>query len=154
MKSVLPIVATAATAIAASYITRNGLKSESYKNLSLSPKQPPSRIFALAWAIIYIGYAVVWYKYVTTTFGHVLFSINMVLNLLWVQIFFGAGDVMSEGRITLSKLVITTLLLLTLFQAYYMWTTVEEHAALPTYILLIYSSWLLCAAGLNYGTTV
>lgn len=154
MTNIIPIVTTLIVAVIASQISRIGLKSDSYKSLNLSPNQPQNIVFGIVWTIIYVSFAFVWYKYVTTKLGHLLFTTNILLNLLWVFLFFGAGKVISQSRLDMSKIVIISLLILTLYQAYYMWVTVEKNSALPTFILLVYASWLLCATGLNLATTI
>lgn len=73
----------------------------------------------------------------------ILFAFSIFLNLLWVLLFFGAHNIM------LSRIVIVTLLLVVLYQAFVMW---QENKALNAFLLLIYVSWLICATGLNFET--
>lgn len=134
-------------------ITRNSMKSGWYKkeNYEESNHQPPSYMFGIVWFCIYLIYAFSWEYLVKKCMPFwldVLFGINMILNLSWVWIFFGLGD------IELSRYIIVLLLILTAFQAYAVWNNVHtkkcEWVGVTTFGLLIYTSWLICATALNF----
>lgn len=138
---------TAAAAIAGGYVSRQGLNSQAYKTqLQLSEYQPPGYVFGIAWTVIYVTYAYVWYKFVDSKYKHILFTINMLLNFLWVWLFFGQSTY-TQSSLDWSKLVIIGLLGLTLYQAYLMWQTKKLVAVIP---LLLYSLWLVLASKLNF----
>lgn len=146
-----PVLTVLAVAVLGSALTTQGLKSDGYLGLELSPKQPPSWAFAGAWTVIYASYAYVWVAYVKTALGHGLFAANMALNLLWVWLFFGSKT-FTQQTLNASRLVILALLALTVGQAVYMWTSPNIAGnALPTFLLLIYAGWLVVATGLNFG---
>jgi translocator protein len=143
-------------AIVGILVTRYGMRTGSnYSNYILSPHQPPSWMFGLVWTILYIGYAVVW-VYLTRNYSdttlEALFIFNMILNVLWVILFFGAG------MVELSKYVILALFALTIIQGVYVWTTVPtyrgSYVGVCTFYLFIYASWLAVASGLNLETMV
>jgi tryptophan-rich sensory protein len=139
--------------IVGALITRNSMKSGWYKkeNIRESDHQPPSYMFGIVWFVIYVIYAFSWEYLVNKHMPlwlDILFGINMILNLAWIWIFFGLGDV------ELSRYIIVLLLILTLFQAYSVWNFVEtkkyQWTGVCTFGLLIYSSWLICATVLNF----
>lgn len=146
-----PVLTVLTVAVLGSALTSQGLNSDGYRSLELSSKQPPSWAFGVAWTVIYTTYAAVWATYVKTAAGHALFATNMALNLLWVWLFFGSKT-FTEQTLNASRIVILALLALTVGQAAYMWTSPKITGnALPTFILLVYASWLVVATGLNFG---
>lgn len=109
---------------------------------------PPKQWFGIIWTVLYAMYIYTWcqsYKNSGTTYD-ALFGISILLNLLWIIVFFGMHN------IELSKYVIIALLCTVLFQAYVMWF--RQNNGVCTFMMLIYASWILCAAGLNFETKV
>ena len=78
-------------AIIGSYITRENLSWLYSNKIERSKYMPKGYIFGIVWTIIYIGYAYTWCKSLklkkinTDT----IFMISILLNLLWVVMFFG-----------------------------------------------------------------
>jgi tryptophan-rich sensory protein len=143
--SLLKIFIVVIAAVLGSILTMNGMKVGSeYNNLILSKYQPQSFIFSIVWTFIYISYAYVWVKLPSSNFTNLLFTTNMVLNFLWVYAFF------TETNLSASRYIIIGLLLLTLFQAYYVYQLEIEKSGLYIFLLLIYASWLTVASVLNF----
>jgi tryptophan-rich sensory protein len=132
-------------AIVGSIITYYGLKSPLYDDFLLPVQQPPKWVFGLVWTFIYITYAYVWTSYIDTSYGNALFMANMVLNLLWVYVFFGSFS------LGMSRVIIVMLLVLTLYQAYYLWSS--EKNGVSVFLMLIYAAWLITATGINFSIT-
>ncbi len=69
-----------------------------YRSLKTSPLNPPQWVFPIAWTILYILIGISFFMYIKTTGwtyskGLVYFIIQMVLNLIWSPIFFGAKKI-------------------------------------------------------------
>jgi tryptophan-rich sensory protein len=66
-----------------------------------SKYQPAPAVFSVAWTVIYIAYAITWYKYVpnifvdssrNSIFLNFLFLFGMILNVAWTYFYFGVSD--------------------------------------------------------------
>lgn len=136
------------------------MKSGWYKYAQIST--PPSFIFGLVWSFLYISYAFIWNYLISRIpkWLNFLFLANMILNLLWVVVFFGLGDIQT------SKFIIVILLLITIIQliAVYKYTkktyektsNVTEKRAIfySILVLFLYALWLAFATKLNLGISL
>lgn len=143
---------TVIVAVLGTLITIQGVKSSAYQNqLELSKYQPPRYVFSIIWTIIYASYAYVWYKYVKTDSLNGIFALNMILNLLWVAVFFGPSSYTQNG-IMMSRILILSLLVLTFYQLHLVWKLKlpnrDHNIAMAS--LGIYASWLFAASFLNF----
>jgi len=149
------VIFVAIIAVLASVITAYTMRNvNSFYNSKMikSSRQPPSFVFMFAWTFLYISYAIS-FQYLynedkDNTYMIYLFSLNMILNLLWVIVFFWGGNLI------LSQIIIVLLLLLTLYQAYYVYTELDyiEYNYFVTIMLLTYAGWLCIATTLNFQT--
>lgn len=131
------------TAIMGSIITSLSFRSG---NALRSPYQPPSWVFSVVWTFIYVTYALIWARIIMPGWLSSLFLINMILNFLWVFVFFYLNNVF------LSKIIIIALLILTLLQAYFLWRySNDRYVVLGVFGLLIYAAWLTSASLLNFS---
>ena len=130
------------------YITNQGLKTWYFTDqVEKSQFSPPPIVFGIVWTILYVLYAWTWclaykksgYKY------YPLFIWSIILNLLWVVFFFGFQNMV------LSRITIILLLITVLYQAYIM---NKLKSNLGTVFMLLYALWLVCAAVLNFTTTI
>lgn len=141
----IKILIVALVWIIGSVITYFGVRSDKYKNFTLSVYQPKSWVFAVVWTFIYISYLYVWWKLPNNNMINILFTLNMILNLLWTVLFFYGF------RFNLSFIVIILLALLTLAQVIYIYYLRIPESGLHLFLLLIYFSWLCVASILNYN---
>jgi tryptophan-rich sensory protein len=136
-------------AIVASLVSRNGLTNWYLTSqVNRPPQAPAPYLFGLIWTVIYFFFALVWYKMYRAgagAFYDVICAVSILLNFLWVFVFF------YQRNIELAKVILVLLLLLTIYQAYLTWTF--GNGAL-TFLVLIYASWLVCATGLNFNTSL
>lgn len=139
------ILVVAAVWIIGAVITYFGVRSDRYKNLSLSIYQPKSWIFGLVWTFIYLSYLYVWTKMPEDQTLSLLFNLNMFLNLLWTVLFFYAF------QFNLSFVVIVMLAVVTLVQVVYIYSLQIPESGLYMFLMLIYLSWLCVASILNYN---
>lgn len=143
---------TVIVAVLGTLITMQGLKNPAYQNqLELSKYQPPRYVFSVIWTVIYASYAYVWYKYVKTETLNGIFALNMILNLLWVAVFFGPSSYTQNG-IVVSRILIVSLLLLTLYQLHLVakLDLCKRDHNIAVGSLGIYAGWLCLASFLNF----
>lgn len=140
IRIIIIIIVVVMVALIGSFISRKGISWLYSNNVIRSPHMPPNWAFGIVWTLLYIMYIYVWCD---SPSHDLLFAISIILNLLWVILFFGVHDIM------LSRVIIVILLLVVLYQVCVMW---QENRALNAFLLLIYVSWLVCATGLNFET--
>ncbi|MFA5169255.1 MAG: TspO/MBR family protein [Candidatus Paceibacterota bacterium] len=104
---------------------------------------PPSWVFAPVWTILYIlmGIAayLVWKKGETKK-QLSLFSIQLILNLLWTPIFFGLHQYFWAF---VEILILLVMIILTI-------KSFNEKSKTATYLMLPYLFWVIFATFLNY----
>ena len=142
MINYLPIVIVLIVAIIGGIISNKNLPWFYSSNVVRSPHTPPGYIFGIVWSVIYIAFAYVWIKS-SKQLGNTFFIISIILNLLWTVVFFGFHNFI------LSRFIIIALLAVTLYQAYQLWKIKDTVGA---FLMLVYSSWIICATGLNFET--
>jgi len=129
------------------FFTSNSISSW-YATLTRPPGTPPNWIFGPVWSTLYvligISFALIWHtpnprasfqRYLTT------FSFQLILNLLWTPVFFGAH------QITAALLVIITLLILIVLTI----RLSARHSKPAAYLLIPYLLWVSYATYLNAG---
>jgi tryptophan-rich sensory protein len=130
MEAVLPVVLTAA---AGSVITS--------KNKGFSSNVgPPPIVFTIVWTIIYLGIIIAALLVPRTTVFLGIFYVQLLLNLLWVQVFFGDRD---PG----AALIVIALLFISICGL--IWYTWGQNKA-ATFIFVLYGLWVVYAASLNW----
>jgi len=116
-----------------------------YDNLSKPFLNPPGWIFSPVWIILYgtLLAAVIIYSIVITKkskfFGYVIFTVHMVLNLLWSPVFF----VLHKINIALVIVVLMDITAILLIRKFF---SVSKIAGL---ILIPYFLWIMFATYLN-----
>jgi benzodiazapine receptor len=116
-------------AVIASSITSTGINKRTglYANKIIpSLSQPPSWVFSLVWSILYILFAGAWIYNAMAARNNqndqqairvdLLFGLGIFLNLAWVFVFFGYGDIFW------SKIIIIAMVILSILTAYITWT--------------------------------
>jgi tryptophan-rich sensory protein len=144
--TVLKIVTVLLVLIVGTLVNRGSLKSLWYKSLTLSRNQPPSYTFSIVWTLLYLGFTLVWiYVPVSDSkLWNILCVSNMFLNLLWSFTFFYFHEIF------ISKVVISALILLTLFQAFYVFREGSgSFSGVASFYFLIYASWLTVALSIT-----
>ena len=116
-------------------------------NTLISPSlSPPSYIFALVWAILYVLIFISLIIYISKKapnkgLGYFYFSIQMFLNFLWTPVFFGFKNI-------LLALVIVVFMNIFLYMTIKKFMSVSKIASI---LLLPYFLWILFACYLNLG---
>lgn len=117
-----------------------------YGTLRKPPYSPPSWVFGVAWAILYLLMAVAAYRISRQSTGedekrfvYTLFGVQLLLNVLWMFVFFRMQAYYPAVLVLVALLVISAWMALRFYQ-------VDQSAA---YLLVPYLLWLLYAAYLN-----
>jgi len=131
-----------------SYINYKNINSWYFTNAVIRPLQaPPPIVFGIVWFILYTIYAYTWCIAYTNSSSksaiNIIFLVSLILNVLWVVVFFGFH------QIGYAKIIIVMLLIVVLIQAYMMW---RLKSGLGTFLMLVYAAWLMVATGLNFNT--
>lgn len=135
-------VATGLVAYLGSLVTRSSVESAWFENLDKPVFYPPSFLFGLVWTILYVMIAVAgWLAWrnggrARTT---VPWIIQLILNLGWTLLFFGAQEPLW------ALISIVVLLGVTIWTAAVMW----PHSRVATYLFVPYILWVGFAAVLN-----
>ena len=100
--SIVPVVITGAIC---SYFTRTGVAGW-YSQMSTSSVTPPNYVFSLAWSIIYICLIISFYRILNTSntdkaYAIRLFWVQLIIQILWCVLFFGAQMPLVGGLIIL-----------------------------------------------------
>ncbi len=117
-----------------------------YYSLNKSPLTPPAWVFSAAWTVLYIMIALSLFFYVKNGLKQekviplIVFSIQIILNLLWTPVFFDSHSI---------KMAFVIILLLIVFVAanIILFYKTSKTAAL---LLVPYFLWLIFAAYLNF----
>lgn len=115
-----------------------------YNSLYVSALTPAGWVFSVAWTVLYflIGLAlffVMQQKRVNKKNSYILFTINLILNLLWSFVFFGSHAP------EIALLILTALIIVAIFMAREFFN-VSKTAA---WLILPYILWLMFAFYLN-----
>jgi len=117
-----------------------------YNSLTKPPFAPPAWVFAPAWTFLYITIFVSLILYFITPAqnkkeGYLYFSIQLVLNFLWVPAFFGLKNM----ALALLLLILTDIFTIFTVKKFYFVSKVASAILLP------YLLWLIFATYLNFG---
>jgi benzodiazapine receptor len=142
------ILIVVAVALIGSYISRKGLPwlYDSSK-VNVSERMPEGRVFGIVWTIIYVAFVYAWCTSINSTQINMdkIFLLSIVLNFSWVVAFFWLKN------IELAKYIILALSAVVAYQAYQQW---QDKNTVNTLLMLVYLSWLLCATGINFETSL
>jgi len=123
--------------------TSKGVPSGWYVNLNKAPWTPPGWVFGAAWSVIMISFAIymayLWPLVENKKTIIALFSIQLILNILWNPIFFYFHNV------ALGLFVITALTIIVGFLINYYYPVLK----LKSTLLIPYFLWLIIATSLN-----
>lgn len=126
------------TSLISSYFTNKSVRSEWYK--CISPKfTPPNNIFPIVWSILYVSIAILFSIAIKNNDKNAiyLFSINLILNILWCYLYF------YKKNIKLAFAIILILIINSLSIIILMKSNIK-------FFLILYVSWLCFASLLNY----
>lgn len=141
----LPVILGAVTG---SLVSSKGMSF--YNSLPQLAWSPPSWVFGFVWTILYISLVVAgWLVYVKTEGALrqkflLAFYLQVLLNFLWVQVFFGWKN-------PNLALVVIVLLLVNVFILAWMTWKVSTTASV---IFWVYLAWIIFALTLNVGIVV
>lgn len=125
-----------------SYLMNNGPMTEWYINLNQAPWTPAGWVFGFAWTTIMICFSIYMAYLVKESFNTklvTLFSIQLVLNIIWNYIFF------NQHLIGLGLIVIIGLtIVVTVFLFSY-----KNTLDIKSLLIVPYFLWLLIATSLN-----
>lgn len=113
-----------------------------YKNLKKSSLTPPAFIFGPIWGVLYtlMGISLLLYlKSNYTTYGLILFTAQLLINLIWPTLFFGKRLICGS---LLNVIIMNILVFLTYIEF-------KRTSLLSANLLLPYMTWILLAAYLN-----
>lgn len=113
-----------------------------YKLLKKSSLTPPAYIFGPVWTILYILMAISLIIYLQsnyTTKGLILFVTQLIINLLWSQLFFGKRFICGS----FINVIFMNILVFMTFQEF------KKSSVIAAYLLIPYMIWIILAAYLN-----
>lgn len=116
---------------------------EWYKKLNKSSLTPPAFIFGPVWTILYTLITISFIIYLNsnyTTKGLILFGLQLVINLLWPQLFFGKRLICGS----LLNILVMNMLVFFTYREFIKSSVVAGNLLLP------YMAWILLAAYLNF----
>lgn len=120
--------------------------SDWYKHLHKSPLTPPNWVFSVVWPLLYasiVVYYVLMISFTTcssfTCIPLILFTVQMVLNILWPLVFF------TYEKPKPALFIILCMIGLTAATVYYSYQISPRY----TYIILPYLAWITFASYLN-----
>lgn len=133
-------------ALVAAVIISRAVKTEFYDTLQKPGWAPSPGVIAVIWTVLYLLIAFATYRcwYFATPDQRVtlgwIFLIQILMNLLWIIIFFGVKNVRA------ARTIIVLLLLMILIQGVYMYR-IDRGSG---YIFLPYFAWIILMAVLNF----
>src|SRR5574344_416896 len=104
------------------------------------PIAVPGIVFPIVWTILYLILGYVGYRNRDNIKDKRLFYINLIINLLWLPIFY-LGNYLQSFIIIIILIIITIIMLV----RYY------KNDSISFYLMIPYLLWILFAAYLNYG---
>ncbi|MFC4721600.1 TspO/MBR family protein [Geojedonia litorea] len=125
------------------WLMDNGPSSQWYLDLNKAPWTPPGWVFGVAWTTIMICFSIYLaflFKDYNSRYLRLLFSIQVLLNVIWNYLFFNLHQV------SLGLLVIGAL---TLVLFYFFFKYRIDSIKYIRYLLLPYMIWLCIATSLN-----
>jgi len=129
------------------FITSNSID-DWYSTLNEPPGTPPNWVFGPVWSVLYamigLSFALVWHRGFQDLQGKIaliLFAEQLILNLAWTPVFFGAHQL-------LISLVVIAMLLLSILATILAFSRRSKTAAL---LLVPYLMWVSYATYLNAG---
>ncbi len=115
-----------------------------YEELNKPFLTPPAFVFPIAWTILYILMAVSVFFFVREAkeriYPLVIFSIQLLLNLLWAPTFFMSHNI---------QMALLIVLLMIAFTAYTI-SLFYKQSKISAYLLIPYLLWIIFAAYLNF----
>ena len=115
-----------------------------YEELNKPFLTPPAFVFPIAWTILYILMAVSVFFFVREAkeriYPLVIFSIQLLLNLLWAPAFFISHNI---------QMALLIVLLMIAFTAYTI-SLFYKQSKISAYLLIPYFLWIIFAAYLNF----
>ena len=115
---------------------------EWYKNLKKSSLTPPAYVFGPVWTILYTLITISFIIYLNsnyTTNGLILFGSQILINLLWPQLFFGKRLICGS----LLNVIVMNILV------FFTYTEFKKSSVIAANLLLPYLAWIMLAAYLN-----
>lgn len=131
-------VLTGLGALLASYFTNVGLDDPKYKSLKKPSWFPPGYAFGIAWTIIYILFALSWYRVPKLNY---IYLLNLLFNVLWCFVFF------YKNMYNTAFYILLTLNVILLAQI----GLVYRVDSISAYMLIPYLIWTCFASYLNYS---
>ncbi|GAB2796265.1 TspO/MBR family protein [Amycolatopsis magusensis] len=118
-----------------------------YASLNLPAWAPPAWLFGPVWTVLYLAIAVSGWLYWRAggdRRGFTVYGVNLVLNLAWTPLFFGAGayGVALADIALLDAAVVATILLF------------RRRSPLAAWLQVPYLAWVLFATALNTAIVV
>lgn len=110
-------------------------------NVKKSPLQPPSFMFSIIWPVLYVLYAWAW---VDSKLDW-LFSLGIILNLLWSLLFFGAHSYL------MGNLVILTILGVSIYTCNQLFS---QNFNMEGAFIVAYTTWIAYASLVSLTTCV
>ena len=111
---------------------------------------PPEWIYTPVWIILYILIAISFLLFLKGGITKekrlplIFFIIQLILNWLWVPVFFGMQNILGAFIILIFMYIFLWLTIITFF----------KHSKLASFLLLPYMFWISFAAYLNFGYLV
>ena len=118
--------------------------SEQYAGYAQPSWAPPSWLFGPVWTVLYLTVAVsgwlVWRRSGLVG-AHVAYAVQLVLNMAWTPLFFGAGlfGVAFAEVVLLGLSIVATIVLF------------ARHSRAAAWLLVPYLGWVTFASALNYS---
>lgn len=118
-----------------------------YKTLIPPPLTPPSEVFPIAWSVLYvlIFFSLIIYARKFTLHakikGYIFFVTQMILNILWVPVFFG----LQNPQMALLVIILLNIFVLLTIKEFY------KISKLSACLLVPYLLWIIFATYLNIG---
>ena len=125
-----------------SWLMKNGPMTDWYTHLNQAPWSPPGWVFGVAWTTIMICFSIYMAYLVKDSFNiklATLFSIQLVLNVIWNYIFFNQ-HLIGLGLVVIICLTIVVALFL---------ITYKNTLEFKSLLIVPYFLWLLIATSLN-----
>lgn len=117
--------------------------SEQYAGFAQPSWAPPSRLFGPVWTVLYLTIAVsgwlVWRRSGVTSPAHVVYGVQLLLNMAWTPLFFGAG----MFGLAFAEIVVLWLSIVATIVLF------ARHSRPAAWLLVPYLAWVTFASALN-----
>lgn len=148
-KLVLSFIIPFGVAFFAGVLTHNSM--EVYHELALPPFSPPSRVFPIAWSILYFLMGLSLYgvsnsleRQQKKSLGYMIFGLQLFFNFAWTILFF------VFGAYTFSAVWLSVLIAMIIMNIFIFYKISKPSA----YMLIPYVLWCLFALYLNIGIAI